>query len=198
MKIIFFDLDKEKIDTYQKILKIINEKHAENHKKNFLHSHDEIKFDFLNEELSELVKSNKIDIIVSPANSYGTMTGGIDSDICKLDPSIQMKVKFNISKSIYLDMDKEPYIPVGLCEPVKITNSLSILIAPTMKHPKDITKTNNIFLAFNSILIYLKHLHNHNKKITVACPCLGTGCGAMNANKSAKQILHSCLIHQIA
>lgn len=197
MKIIFFDHDKEKIENYREILKVINEK--EKQKKNFFsfHSNKELELDFINSELNELFELNKIDIIVSPANSYGHMTGGIDTDICKLDHTIQNKVYAKIHQSFYKDMDNEPYIPVGVCEPVKINNNLSIFIAPTMKHPKDVSNTNNTFLAFNSILIYLQSLFYHYPNLIIACPCLGTGIGNMDSKKSAKQILYTFLVHQI-
>jgi O-acetyl-ADP-ribose deacetylase (regulator of RNase III) len=193
MKIIFFDNNKENINKYKNVLDVINQKNDIN----LLHSNNEIKIEFVHSDLSYLVCDNKIDVIISPANSYGHMTGGIDKDICKIDTFIQDKVSHAISKSVFLDMDNEPFIPVGTCVPVKINKDLTILIAPTMKHPKDITGTNNVFLAFNAILINLKIQNYHNKDLVVACSCLGTGIGGMNAEKSAKQILHAFLIHQI-
>jgi O-acetyl-ADP-ribose deacetylase (regulator of RNase III) len=193
MKIIFFDNNKINIDKYENVLDVINQ----NNNINLLHSKNEIKLEFVHSELSYLVCDNKFDIIISPANSYGHMTGGINKDICKIDPFIQDKVSHVISKSIFFDMDNEPFIPVGTCVPVKINKDFSILIAPTMKHPKDITGTNNVFLAFNAILISLKTLSYQNKDLVIACSCLGTGIGGMDPEKSAKQILHAFLIHQI-
>jgi O-acetyl-ADP-ribose deacetylase (regulator of RNase III) len=185
MKIIFFDLCKEKIKIYKKILNIINEKN---------HS---IKLEFYNNNLLDLVENIKFNYIVSPANSYGAMTGGIDTDICNLDETIQTKVYNHVKLSPFFDMDNEHYIPVGICEQVKINNLLTILMAPTMKHPKDISDTNNVFLAFNAILITLQSLSYHHHNLVIMCPCLGTGCGNMDAEKSAKQILHAFLVHQI-
>jgi O-acetyl-ADP-ribose deacetylase (regulator of RNase III) len=187
MKIIFFDLNEEKIKKYKHILNHINNKNKN------------INVDFLNCDLKKLVEEKMIDIIISPANSYGAMTGGIDIDICELDNSIQKKVYERVKISHYFDMDNEPYIPVGICEPIKINHNLTLLMAPTMKHPKDISETNNIFLAFNAILICLQSLqyHYHHKKITIACPCLGTGCGNIDAEISAKQIFHAFLVHQL-
>jgi O-acetyl-ADP-ribose deacetylase (regulator of RNase III) len=193
MKIIFFDLYEEKIKEYKKVLDIVNNK---NKKTEYSHAGN-IKLDFLCSDLKELINLNKIDIIISPANSYGAMTGGIDVDICEIDPSIQHKVSARVKKSIYLDMDNSPYVPVGICEPIKINNNLTIVMAPTMKHPKDITKTNNVFLAFNAILICLQSLCCHHHNLIIACPCLGTGCGNMNVEDSARQILHAFLVHQI-
>jgi O-acetyl-ADP-ribose deacetylase (regulator of RNase III) len=193
MKIIFFDMDKEKVKSYQKVLNIVNEKNE----KTFFHHSGEIKLDFVYSELNNLISDHKINIIVSPANSYGHMTGGIDRDICKINDTIKNKVSLHVNKSIYMDMDNKPYVPVGLCEPVKINEHLTILIVPTMKHPKDITGTNNVFLAFNSILIYLKSYYSNHHNTVIACPCLGTGIGNMSADDSAKQILHAFLVHQI-
>ena len=66
-----------------------------------------------------------------------------------------------------------------------------------MKHPKDITSTNNIFLAFNAILICLESLSCHKQNLIIACPCLGTGIGNIKPETSAKQILHAFMVHQI-
>lgn len=184
MKIIFFDINKAKIEKYKKILAVIN-------------SNSKIKLEFKNVDLRELIDNKKIDIIVSPANSYGTMTGGIDVDIVKIDSTIQNKVYAKVKESHYLDMDDECYIPVGTCQCVKINHFLSLLVAPTMKHPKDISDTNNVLLAFNSIMIFLENAAYHNSNLSIACPCLGTGCGNMDAEISAKQILAVFRIHQI-
>lgn len=184
MKIIFFDINKDKIKKYKNILDTINSK-----------SH--VKVEFYNAELRELIDNKKIDIIISPANSYGVMTGGIDIDIVKLDSTIQQKVYAKVKESHYLDMDEERYIPVGTCQCIKVNHSLSLLIAPTMKHPKDISESNNVLLAFNAIMIFLENATYHNKNLTIACPCLGTGCGSMDAETSAKQILTVFKIHQI-
>jgi O-acetyl-ADP-ribose deacetylase (regulator of RNase III) len=184
MKIIFFDLCKDKIKKYKQILDILNEQ-------------THIKVEFCNLELRELVDSKKIDIIISPANSYGAMTGGIDIDIVKLDSTIQQKVYAKVKESNYLDMDNECYIPVGTCQQIKVNHSLTLLIAPTMKHPKDISDTNNVLLAFNAIIIFLENAAYHSHNLVIACPCLGTGCGGMDPELSAKQILNTFKIHQI-
>jgi O-acetyl-ADP-ribose deacetylase (regulator of RNase III) len=198
MKIIFFDIDSNKVKKYKEILDTGNKKRRDTLTEIFGESSDKTKLKllFYCGNLFDLLERTKIDIIVSPANSYGDMTGGIDTDICKIDSSIQEKVKNEILKSKHTDLDKKPYIPVGKCKLVQINKQYSVMIAPTMTRPKDISNTNNVFLTFNAILLYLINKYKSDD-LVIACPCLGTGCGNMSAEMSAKQILQALQIHKL-
>lgn len=166
--IIFFDYNKEKISQYQKVLGNIN---------NTI---------FINCLLEDLFKKYNVDILVSPANSYGAMTGGIDRDIVKLFPVVEKNVLKKVNESVYSDSSSRKYIPVGKCKHVSLNNGKILLIAPTMQLPQNIVGTDNIELAFSAILEAIKHLDDC---VIVACPCLGTGVGGMSGTESAMQIL---------
>lgn len=170
-KIIFFDYNKDKISQYQKVLGNIDNT------------------SFINCSLDDLFKKYNVDILVSPANSYGIMTGGIDRDIVKLFPTVEKNVLKKVNESVYNDSSLKKYIPVGKCKHVPLNNNGKILlIAPTMQLPHNIVETNNIELAFSAILKAIKNLDDC---VIVACPCLGTGVGGMSGTESAVQILRA-------
>lgn len=128
---------------------------------------------------------NKI-VLVSSANSYGNMKGGIDRDIIKKFPLCEKRVLEAINKCLHYDSSGRPFLPVDECKFVELDNNKNVLInAPTMKFPKNIQGTNNVYLAFKSIYEYVNVL---NVDIIIACPCLGTGIGGMSGTESANQI----------
>jgi O-acetyl-ADP-ribose deacetylase (regulator of RNase III) len=122
----------------------------------------------------------KIDaeIFVSPANSYGEMTGGIDKIYTKMFPGIQKKVMDSIK--IYGFNSK---LSVGSSILVPITEYRSLICAPTMESPSDIRdKPENVYKAMIAILAISP------ANSIVAIPGLGTGCGNLTGAESAMQI----------
>lgn len=187
VNILFFDLNYDKINEYRNVLTEIN---CESDKV-------KLNFYFYNLDLKTIMKKyvNKINGLVSPANSYGVMNGGIDTEIVKLYPNIQKKVFDKIKESTYTDSTNKHYIPVGMCEAVSLSNDLEqvLFICPTMFLPKDINHTSNVKLAFIGLLTKIKSAKLTDcSNITIACPCLGTGIGGMSGIESAKQILEAC------
>lgn len=172
---VFFDYNKDKIEAYSKILS---------------GSHNDLVF--LNCTLDEiLVKyfGNPF-ILVSPANSYGDMSGGIDRDIVKKFPKCKQAVLDIIKTTGIKDRSGRNHIPVGSCRLIQLdiinNKPRALLIAPTMETPKNIVGTNNVLLTFATIYKSTKNLSNVT---IVAIPCLGTGVGGMNGEESALQIL---------
>lgn len=171
--IVFFDQDKDKIEQYSKILKYLN-----------------LNMKFLHASLDDIVnkyyETNPF-ILVSPANSYGDMNGGIDKAIIDKFPLVNKRVSALIKKSPYLDSGDRPFIPVGKMDFVELDDKKNILIvAPTMLTPRNIVGTNNIYLAFSAIYKNIKCLDDN---VIIAIPCLGTGIGGLTGEESAKQIL---------
>jgi O-acetyl-ADP-ribose deacetylase (regulator of RNase III) len=173
--IVFFDQNEQIIKQYENILKDI--------------SSDIV---FINATLDEIVnkyyKTNPF-ILVSPANSYGDMNGGIDKSIIDKFPLVKQRVLNMVKKSPYVDSSFRPYVPVGVANFVELDDKHNILImAPTMLTPRNIVGTNNVYLAFSAIYKDIKMLDN---SVIVACPCLGTGIGGLTGEESAKQILRT-------
>ena len=174
IKFLFFDLNEQKINEYKKIL---------GHIKNTI---------FECNTLDEIFQKYDVDILVSPANSYGIMTGGIDRDIAKKYPMVVKNVNDRVSVSKYSDSAGRKYIPVGACEAVNLDNDKKILlIVPTMLLPKNIIDTQNVKIAFTAMLKKIKVIHDSKYNVLLACPCLGTGVGQLTGTYSANQILDS-------
>jgi O-acetyl-ADP-ribose deacetylase (regulator of RNase III) len=172
--ILFFDYDKSKINKYLDILGGINNT-------SFHHG-----------ELKNIMMKYNVKGLISPANSYGIMTGGIDKEIVKLYPEVQKNVINKINSLNYKDSIGKKYIPVGSCEIVVLDshNNSLLLIAPTMFLPKNICYTDNVYNAFKAIL---NKLRNMDDKLIICCRCLGTGIGGMSPEESATQILKAII-----
>jgi O-acetyl-ADP-ribose deacetylase (regulator of RNase III) len=170
---IFFDIKKDFIDKYRFVL--------ENKIENSI---------FLHEDLKSLLQKNIfVNAIVSPANSYGFMTGGIDTDINNILNNVEPIVKQKIEQVGSLDNSGRSVLPVGKCIVIQ-RNNYFLFVSPTMVMPNKLPKdTPNICLAFHSILKQAFILSRQGIKLVIACPCLGTGIGQIDPTDSAKQIL---------
>src|SRR5437016_2065183 len=71
MKLLFFDFNEKLIEAYKKIIR----------KTPFL-------IEFWVIDVESLIQKKKLDALVSPANSFGNMSGGIDSIYADLFPGI--------------------------------------------------------------------------------------------------------------
>ena len=130
------------------------------------------------------------DAIISPANSFGFMDGGIDLVYSKyFGWGLQKELQKKIREKYFGE------IPVGLATIIKTGNSkIKYLIsAPTMRIPEDVSNTLNAYLAFRASLIeVLKFNENNANKITsVLCPGLGTLTGNISPGKCASQMKHA-------
>lgn len=169
---IFFDLDAKVVAGYRSTLenKIVNAK-------------------FVVDDVRKIPQEYKIHAIVSPANSFGFMDGGIDKPLNVMFPKIDVKLRQMINFANFATTPRGlPYLPVGKCIMIETNNSTCpyMISAPTMYMPERITETDNVYKAFKSIL----NAHG-NKKVTIACPGLGTLTGMMTPVDSALQILRA-------
>lgn len=168
LTIIFFDINKELINEYEKIIDC-----------------DTIDLMFVVSDVETLMRQYKFDLIVSPANSFGSMKGGIDKIYKDIFPGIELTVSSTINKLKLAQSNIGYYIPVGrnIIVPTNHRVCKYLIVAPTMFTPRNIRKTNNIYLAFYGIL-----KKYYNKNVVIACPGLGTGVGTMTPRESAIQI----------
>lgn len=128
------------------------------------------------------------DAIVSPANSFGIMDGG-------LDLAIRDQLGFPVERSVQELIDEKYHgeLPVGCAEVVATDHSRwrYLIVAPTMRVPEPIPFTINAYLAFRGALVAAK---NHNRLLgkqeidSLVCCGLGTGVGQVSANKCAMQM----------
>ncbi len=132
--------------------------------------------------------STAADALVSPANSFGIMDGGLDLAIrYELGHGIEARVQDHIVQHCYgeLPVGNAVIVETGHCDwPY-------LVVAPTMRVPMDIRHTLNAYLAFRAVLIaVLRHNMSHpqNAIRSLVCPGLGTGVGRMSAAQCALQM----------
>lgn len=137
------------------------------------------------------IVSVKADCIVSPGNSYGCMDGGVDRFINYSLNYISTTVK-NMIKTKYNGEQ-----PVGTTMLIKLEkNDLSsnnwkyLAHTPTMRIPKDISTSDNAYIAFRSLLrkINSHNLKNSDKINSVVVTSFCSGAGSMKPDTSAKQM----------
>jgi len=151
---------------------------------------------------------------ISPANSFGSMGGGIDkiysrdmfpyinkivmAKIGKLDSRVKLKRSFDrLHKNV-----EYPALPIGEAIITPLSDyeryeTCYLITAPTMIYPCSIKNTNNPKLAFAAALSSVKEWnesHDGDEKITtIICPGLGTGIGGIDPDDCAKQIFEALL-----
>ena len=135
------------------------------------------------------------DAIVSPANSFGFMDGGIDAVYLRhLGPEIQDRVQSVIRERHHGEL------LVGAADLVE-TNHPSIpylIVAPTMRVPMILTDSINPYLAARAVFRLIKHGRFwsatdqegpiRDKIRSVALPGLGTGVGQIRPEVCARQV----------
>jgi O-acetyl-ADP-ribose deacetylase (regulator of RNase III) len=127
------------------------------------------------------------DAIVSPANSFGYMDGGIDLAYSKYFGSdLAANLRSLLAERHYGEL------PVGQAVLVATGHkSIPFLIsAPTMRVPSSISRTVNVYLAFRAALIALTSYNQHAETPigSLLVPGLGTGVGEVPAERAARQM----------
>ncbi|RJP71708.1 MAG: Appr-1-p processing protein [Candidatus Abyssobacteria bacterium SURF_17] len=127
------------------------------------------------------------DALVSPANSFGFMDGGLDYAISEFfDWKIQPRVQAVLQKKHHGEL------PVGQAEVVETGEKRFpyLICAPTMRTPADVSQTLNAYLAMRAILIAIRRFNKaHPNAIkSVVIPGLGTAVGKMPADRCARQM----------
>ncbi len=127
------------------------------------------------------------DALVSPANSFGFMDGGIDQAIDRFyGGAAQRAVLDRIAERFYGEL------PVGSAALIAMASTRFpfLVVAPTMRVPGDSRGTINAYLAMRAAMIaVLEHNGTSACRIaSLAVPGLCTGVGWMPADESASQM----------
>lgn len=129
----------------------------------------------------------KCDALVSPANSFGFMDGGIDWSISEM---MQWKIQPIVQEAIRSKHAGE--LLVGAAEIVETgsTQFPYLVCAPTMRVPQNVAESLNAYLAMRAILLAISRFNTaHGAPIkSVAIPGLATGVGKMPFDRCAKQM----------
>lgn len=173
MRLIFFDTDPDVIAAYE----------AE------IHTAFPKSVEIICDDIKR-VWSNKYDAIVSPANSWGEMGGGIDKVIMGLAGS---NLETTLMNDIADNHMGELLLGTATIIPIGKPDAPRYLIAsPTMRLPGDCSETINAYLSMTGMLRAVKLWNNSHpdcdKIKTVLIPGLCTGVGGMPPKRSAYQI----------
>lgn len=128
------------------------------------------------------------DCIVSPANSFGYMDGGLDRVIAyEFGEQIQDKVQAAILDEYYGEL------PIGSAVIVEtgFDNWPYLIAAPTMRIPEDVSNSLNAYLAFRAILLSIAKFNTDNQgsKIdSLVCSGLASGIGKLGHMQCALQM----------
>ncbi|WP_444997381.1 macro domain-containing protein [Aliikangiella sp. IMCC44359] len=127
------------------------------------------------------------DMLVSPANSFGFMDGGLDLAIRN---HLGTSLEVNVRNVIQTDFAGE--LPIGSSIIVKTLNKNwpYLGVAPTMRVPSNINGTLNVYYAFRSMMLEIIKFNKKRRTPikSVVFPGMGTGIGGMSERKSAMQM----------
>ena len=169
---------------------------------------------FYHRKVQDLLNDNlKIDVIVSPSNSFVGMEGGIDkilngkevfkdireivrakmATLADTDNKKILKVTKNdiTHKKVINKYVGDLYLPVGKCLLVETENELCPFLAsaPTMINPgTTISGTENVYHSFKAVLTEIYKNFRNNETCVLACSGLGTNVGGMTGVDSGKQM----------
>ena len=126
------------------------------------------------------------DCMVSPANSFGLMDGGVDLAISQyFGWELMNQVQSRIQREF---MGEQP-VGTALIVPTGHPDHPWLAHAPTMRVPMDIRGTDHVYMAFRAVLVSVLTANSTGAQIeSVLCPGLGTGYGKMNYDEAARQM----------
>jgi O-acetyl-ADP-ribose deacetylase (regulator of RNase III) len=121
--------------------------------------------------------------MVSPANSFGIMDGGLDLAI---RDALGFQVQRRVQRMIVERHHGE--LPIGAAELVETGDARwpHLVVAPTMRVPENVAQTLNAYLAFRATLLACRR---HAAPIdSLVCCGLATGIGGMDLQRCAVQM----------
>ncbi|MCX2732456.1 macro domain-containing protein [Saccharopolyspora sp. NFXS83] len=134
----------------------------------------------------------RVDAVVSPANSYGWMRGGVDALYSRAFPNVEESVRSAVLAyhGGELPVGEALLVPTGAPSPAWLVSS------PTMRTPGEVLPSDTVhpYLAARAVLRLWTHgvLENgmrvRDVVRTIALPGLGTGVGGVNPRLCAHQV----------
>ena len=119
------------------------------------------------------------DAVVSPANSFGFMDGGID---LLYSMNMGWHVQKDLQQLIKEQLNGELLIGQAVVIPTGYKKFPNIICSPTMRVPMDINEMPNVYLCAKAMFIIAK---NNPILETIICPGLGTGTGRISSKECA-------------
>jgi O-acetyl-ADP-ribose deacetylase (regulator of RNase III) len=127
------------------------------------------------------------DCLVSPANSFGMMDGGVDAAITKF---FGISLMERVQQKILDDYLGEQSVGTSFIIATGHPQYPFLAHTPTMRVPMQIVGTDIPYIAMWAMLLAVEqHNRHHDRKIaTIACPGLGTGIGRIAPDEAARQM----------
>lgn len=129
----------------------------------------------------------RADAVISPANSFGFMDGGIDLVYSR---RFGWGLQSDLQEAIRTYWDGEMPVGTALIVATRDEEIPFVVSSPTMRVPLRVPETANAYLAFRAALLAINR-HNRgdpNKIQSVLCPGLATAIGEMPASVCANQM----------
>ena len=131
------------------------------------------------------IMSIKAEALVSPANSFGEMSGGIDLHYKNY---LGRSLEEDLQKKIALEFDNELLVgqatAVEIFNPPQLIGYKYVIAAPTMRIPENVSHTINAYLATKAAIRLAVKMKVEN----IVFPGMGTGTGCMAPMDCAKQV----------
>lgn len=127
------------------------------------------------------------DCMVSAANSFGLMDGGVDAAIVQFFGDELMR---RVQRRILEEYLGEQSVGTSMIVATGHPKHPFIAHTPTMRVPMDIARTDNVYRAMWAMLLAVRQ-HNQGSEqriATVACPGLGTATGRVPYPEAARQM----------
>jgi len=127
------------------------------------------------------------DCLVSPANSFGMMDGGIDAAITQF---FGLSLERSVQERIIEDYLGEQPVGTSFIIETKHPKHPFLAHTPTMRVPISIKGTDVPYAAMWAMLLAIRqHNKTNQRKIgSVVCPGLGTGIGQVPYSEAARQM----------
>lgn len=132
------------------------------------------------------ILAEPVDAVVSAANSFGIMDGGLDLHYAR---HFGENLERSLRERLAAEHDGE--LPVGqaLIVPTGDAAIPWMVSAPTMRVPARIDRTVHVYLAFRAALRAVREHARGDAPIgSLASPALGAGVGAMPFDRVARQM----------
>ena len=132
--------------------------------------------------------------LVSPANSFGWMDGGLDDDIARVYRTAGIDIQERVQAAIRIQAGGE--LPVGEAVVIPTPDGpfSHLISAPTMRKPHPVFWTQNAYQAFRAVLQATLLWNVPSAALdgipiqAIYCPGLATGAGMMPPRRAAHQM----------
>jgi O-acetyl-ADP-ribose deacetylase (regulator of RNase III) len=138
----------------------------------------------------EIVQGDLLDLkcqaLVSPCNSFGDMSGGLDK---RIDDFFEGAAQRSVVAAIREQWLGELPVGAALLVPLHRDSIRFLVVAPTMRVPGNVAGTINAYLSMRATLVAILQHNGRGAVIErLGMPGLCTGVGGMNCGLAARQM----------